>query len=104
MASKIIKGLVIAALCVGCFFALIFAFQYIWNMTLPAVFGCKEITYLQALGILALSRILFGGFGFRWSNSEKGKFWRERLKMKMTNMSEEERAEFKRRLWQKCNS
>ena len=103
MLSKIIKGIVIATLFVACFFALIFAFQYIWNMTMPAVFGFHAITYIQALGLLALSRILFGGFGFRWANSQKGKFWRERLKMKMTNMSEEERAEFKRRLWQKCH-
>jgi hypothetical protein len=46
--------------------------------------------------------MLIGGFGFRWANSGKGKFWRERVKMKMQHMTEEEREEFKRRLSQKC--
>jgi hypothetical protein len=34
----------------------------LWNWLLP-LFGLRQITYWQALGILALSRILFGGFG-----------------------------------------
>ncbi len=37
----------------------------LWNAILPAVLGVKAITFLQALGILALSKILFGGFGRR---------------------------------------
>jgi hypothetical protein len=34
----------------------------LWNALLPAVFGLKAITFWQALGILVLSKILFGGF------------------------------------------
>ena len=35
----------------------------LWNWLVPAVFfGAKEIDYLQAMGILVLSKILFGGF------------------------------------------
>lgn len=34
----------------------------LWNALLPAVFGFKVITFWQALGILVLSKILFGGF------------------------------------------
>jgi hypothetical protein len=36
----------------------------LWNWLLPALFGWPQVTFWQALGILALSRILFGGFGF----------------------------------------
>lgn len=35
----------------------------LWNWLLPPLFGLPQISFLQALGILALSRILFGGSG-----------------------------------------
>jgi len=35
----------------------------LWNWLLPALFGWREVTFWQALGLLALCRILFGGFG-----------------------------------------
>jgi len=35
----------------------------LWNWLLPPLFGVPQISFLQALGILALSRILFGGSG-----------------------------------------
>ena len=37
--------------------------QLLWNWLLPSLFGVPEVTLWQALGLLALSRILFGGFG-----------------------------------------
>lgn len=45
----------------------------LWNALLPAVFGFKAITFWQALGLLVLSKILFGGFRgghgpHRWHN------------------------------------
>src|SRR6266702_2538021 len=36
---------------------------HLWNWLLPPLFGWREITFWQALGILALCRILFGGLG-----------------------------------------
>lgn len=36
-------------------------FRWIWNRTVPAVFGLKQITFWQAIGILLLASILFGG-------------------------------------------
>ena len=35
----------------------------LWNWLLPPLFGWPELTLLQAFGLLALCRILFGGFG-----------------------------------------
>jgi hypothetical protein len=35
----------------------------LWNWLMPAIFGWREITFWQALGLLALCRILFGGLG-----------------------------------------
>lgn len=37
--------------------------MFLWNSILPAVFGFSVITFWQALGLLLLSKILFGGFG-----------------------------------------
>ena len=37
--------------------------QLLWNWLLPTLFGWRPITFWQALGLLALCRILFGGFG-----------------------------------------
>jgi len=35
----------------------------LWNWLLPSIFGWRQITYWQAVGILVLCRILFGKFG-----------------------------------------
>ena len=40
-----------------------FAVQLLWNWLLPDIFQLRRITVWEALGLLALSRILFGGFG-----------------------------------------
>lgn len=48
--------------------------QRLWNWRLPAIFDMREVTFWQALGLLALCRILFAGFGkggFQHSNSRK---------------------------------
>lgn len=37
--------------------------MYLWNWLLPPLFGWPQITLLQGFGLLALCRILFGGFG-----------------------------------------
>ena len=35
----------------------------LWNWLLPTLFGVPEINLWQGFGLLALGRILFGGFG-----------------------------------------
>jgi hypothetical protein len=43
------------------FFVFVLIFRWIWNGVVPNVFGLKTITFWQALGILILASILFGG-------------------------------------------
>jgi hypothetical protein len=43
--------------------------RQLWNWLLPPLFGWREVTFWQALGLLALCRILFGGHGFSRSHS-----------------------------------
>lgn len=54
----ILIGLVVAIVALIVF---MFIFMWVWNLTVPDVFGLKPITVWQALGILILSSILFGG-------------------------------------------
>ncbi len=35
----------------------------LWNWLMPPLFGFPLVSFWQALGLLALCRILFGGFG-----------------------------------------
>ena len=50
------------------------AVMLLWNAILPAVLGVAALTYWQAIGILALSRLLFGGFhrGGPWGGRRGG--------------------------------
>jgi len=42
--------------------------QQLWNWLLPPLFGWRQLTFWEALGMLALCRILFGGFGSHGSH------------------------------------
>jgi hypothetical protein len=35
----------------------------LWNWLMPGIFSLRRLTFWEALGLLALCRILFGGFG-----------------------------------------
>lgn len=72
-----------------------FAVMFLWNWLLPPMFGWPLVTFWQALGILALSRILFGGFGM---HGGPGYGMRRRLKHKWEHMTPEERERFEKGL------
>ncbi|MCF8011893.1 MAG: hypothetical protein K9L17_09085 [Clostridiales bacterium] len=48
-------------LIVGLFFLITLLLQWLWNITMPDVFGLKSITFWQAFRLLIISGILFGG-------------------------------------------
>lgn len=39
-----------------------FVIMGLWNWMMPAIFGLGMITFWQALGLLILGRLIFGGF------------------------------------------
>ena len=63
------------------------AVKQLWNWLLPSLFGWPTLTFWQALGLLALCRLLFGGFGRHGFRSRMG----HRMAEKMERMSPEER-------------
>ena len=68
--------------------------RLLWNWLLPPLFGWREITFWQALGLLALCRILFGGLG--WRGSARSNV-RRRMEERCANMTPEERERFRQR-------
>jgi hypothetical protein len=79
-----------AVLAILLFPALGLAVMALWNAVIPAVFGLPSIGFWQALGLLVLSRILFGGFG-RWHPGRAG------IRERWRGLSPEEKEEFGRR-------
>ncbi len=69
--------------------------KLLWNWLLPPLFGWHAIKFWQAVGILALCRILFGrmgGHGFRRSQ------FRHRMGERCANMTPEERERIRERM------
>ncbi len=68
---RIVKFVLFAMLFVAMFAGFGFVVMSLWNWLMPALFGLKLIGYWQAVGLIILSKILFGGF--RGSASRDGR-------------------------------
>jgi hypothetical protein len=97
------KGLKIAGcIIVGVLIFIGFGFitMYLWNWLVPTLFAGPVINFWQTLGLLALSKILFSGFGGK-SGGRCGHQhgpWKGGLYNKFSNMTPEEREIFKRKM------
>jgi len=65
--------------------------MHLWNWLLPPLFGWRMLTFWQALGLLALCRILFGGLGGHHHGHGPSRRWEGRCK----KMTPEEREKFR---------
>jgi len=96
--ARAARFLVFAALAA---LVLSFVVMYLWNWLMPAVFGLRLITFWQALGLLLLSKILFGGFrGGPWAGGR----WRRRMMARWEQMTPEEREKFRAAMQSRCGS
>lgn len=66
--------------------------KLLWNWLLPPLFGWRTLGFWQALGLLALCRILFGGLGGHGPGRHRG----GRFGGRCRNMTPEERERFRR--------
>jgi len=74
------------------------AVLHLWNWLMPSLFGFHSITFWQAVGLMALSWILFGGWrGFhgRGSGYRRHWQWRHRMRQRWEQMTPEEREKFR---------
>jgi hypothetical protein len=68
----------------------------LWNWLAPTLFGLRQITFWEALGLLALCRILFGGFGLSGGGHRSNS--RRRMRERLEQMTPEERERFRQGL------
>lgn len=85
-----------------------FAIMTLWNALLPTILGVSVITFWQALGLLILSRILFGGprgsgfGGGGWRGGPGRSQWKQKMTERWQNMTPEQRAQMKQQWRDKC--
>ncbi len=78
--------------------------QFLWNAILAEVTDVRPISFLQALGLFVLAKILFGSLGFghsrfyRHRGNDRRAAWRE----KWRHMSDAEKAEIKEKWRDHC--
>jgi len=86
---KVLKVMTVVTVFIAIFS---FVLMKLWNWLMPGLFGLHLITYWQAIGILILSKIIFGGFRGRpgppWH-------WRQRMMERWEQMTPEERERFR---------
>ena len=91
-----LKFVLFAVLAVAVVGAVVMA---LWNALLPALFSWPAIGFWQAIGLLLLSRILFGGLrGGRGGGTR----WRARMAERWERMSDEERSRFRASMRGRC--
>jgi hypothetical protein len=89
-ALKVLKICVLVALALMVFG---FVTEHLWNWLMPAIFGLKAITFLQALGLVVLSKILLGGFHKHAGGGPRG--WKREMGERWARMTPEEREKFR---------
>lgn len=79
----------------------------LWNWLVPALFHGPVVSFAQALGLFALSKILFGigGPGRRHRHHHAGppwargrEMWRQKMEARLATMTPEEREKYRERL------
>jgi hypothetical protein len=96
----IAKGLMFAVFAVLFFNVFGYVVMRLWNWLMPALFGWHVISFWQALGILVLSKILFGGF--RGGRPGSRMHWRGRMRERWEGMAPEDREKFRQSMRGRC--
>ncbi|HXW57184.1 MAG TPA: hypothetical protein VEJ67_15655 [Candidatus Cybelea sp.] len=89
--KRILKFAMIAVLCVIALALFGLVVMELWNWLTPALFGWRRITYWQGVGVIILTRILFG----RWGASAGRGGRRRQIRERWEEMTPEEREKFR---------
>jgi hypothetical protein len=93
---RVLKFVAIAIAAVA---VLAFVVMSLWNWILPPVTGWHTINYWQALGLIVLSKILFGGL-----HAAYGPLWKRRMMQRFAEMTPEEREKFREAMRARCGN
>jgi hypothetical protein len=89
---RIVRVLKVAAIVIVAFALFGFVVTHLWNYLMPGLFGLRAITFWQAIGLMVLGRLLFGGF----RPGRGGGFgWRGEMMRRWEQMTPEEREKFR---------
>jgi chromate transport protein ChrA len=94
-----LRGLKFALFAVLAAAVLSFVVMSLWNWLMPALFGLHLISFWQALGLLVLSKLLFGGFRGR---PGPHMHWRRRMMQRWEQMTPDEREKFREGMRGRC--
>lgn len=65
--------------------------MHLWNWLMPTLFGLPTLSFAQALGLLLLTKLLFGGF----HRHGGGRGWKRQMEDRFATMTPEERERFR---------
>ncbi|WP_288427991.1 hypothetical protein [uncultured Spirosoma sp.] len=104
--GKIVGSVVFAVVFIG---LMGYVVMRLWNATLPLIIqGVSAITFWQALALLLLSRLLFGGFRGPWNKPGFGGFnrdqWKSRMAERWQQLTPEQRERMRQRWGRRCGS
>jgi hypothetical protein len=93
------------------FFAIAIAFAFslavmlLWNWLVPEIFNGPQINFVQAVGLLALAKILvgFGHGGWGGGHRYRQQAWKKKFQRKWEQMTPEEKEKFKNSFWGRCH-
>jgi hypothetical protein len=93
-----LRGVAILAAVIAVVLLLALAVMLLWNSLVPELFRGPALQFWQALGLLLLSRILFGGLRRgSWHGHWRQRMWRERWESMTPEERERLREQFQRR-------
>ena len=96
-AGRVVFFILVAAVAVLVFSGIV---MLLWNNILAQVTHVSTITFVQALGLLVLAKILFGGFRGGWG--PRRYYWRQRMMQKWNDMTPAEREKLKSEWQRRC--
>jgi hypothetical protein len=76
-----------------------FVTMQLWNWLMPAIFGLRTISFLQAVGLVLLSKILLFGGRPPWAGRRR---WRQHMEERWAQMTPEERERFRAGMRGRC--
>jgi hypothetical protein len=89
----IVKGIKIALFVVVGSIVFGFIVKGLWNVLVPPIIGWHTVNFWQALGLLLLTKILFGGFHRHGGGRDR---WKQRMTDRWEKMTPEEREKFRK--------
>ena len=98
----ILRGIGIALLVVVGIAAFSYVVMTLWNWLIPGIMGWKAIDFWQALGLLVLTRLLFGFRGFGHWHHHGHHRWKQRMRERWMAMTPEEREKFREGMRARC--